>query len=170
MADLAAPRGRWLGAVWSGRALEWSILLAVVLALIGTYGAQVRSLQAQAEGASINSTLGALRTSLVVEHLRSQVRPDSGKAVSVQRNPFKVLDTLPANYAGEVAMADIYNAPPGTWVFDAACPCVGYRPLHPQSLQPARTPAVLWFRVSAPPAALQLTPLEVYEWQGNAIQ
>ena len=157
------------GGFGSGRALEWGILLAVLLALIGAYGQQARNLQAQAEFAAIQSTVGALRTSLVIAHLHSQVRPATQMDLATQRNPFKVLDTPPANYAGVVGMSNIMNVAPGSWVFDQDCVCVGYRPMNPQWLSSASASPALWFRVSAPPGVLQLTPLESYNWQGQAI-
>lgn len=166
MASASSPIAAGFG---SGRALEWGILLAVLLALIGVYGQQTRSLQAQAELATIQSTVGALRTSLVIAHLHSQVRPGAQADLASQRNPFKVLDTPPANYAGLVAMSDIVNVAPGSWVFDQDCACVGYRPLNPQWLTSATASPALWFRVSPPPGVLQLTPLEAYSWQGQVI-
>jgi hypothetical protein len=166
---LAAAGGSGANAVWSGRTLEWTILLAVLLVIIGSYGQQSIALQAQAEVASVQLTLGALRTSLVVDHLQKQARGFGADVVPLQRNPFKVLDALPVNYAGEVPMADLASVAPGSWVFDPECACIGYRPQNHYWEDSTANPVALWFRVSTPPGPLQLTALETYFWHGQAV-
>jgi hypothetical protein len=166
---LAAKDGAGANSVWSGRALEWAILLTVILVLIGSYGSQSIALQSQAEVASVQSTLGTLRTSLVVEHLQRQARGSGSDVVPVQRNPFKVLDVPPVNYAGEVSMSDIAGVAPGSWVFDQECVCIGYRPQNHNWPESSTEPAALWFRVSPPPGPLQLTALEQYYWHGQTV-
>jgi hypothetical protein len=141
----------------------------VILVLIGSYGGQSIALQSQAELASVQSTLGALRTSLVVQHLQMQARGAGSAVAPVQRNPFMVLDAPPANYAGEVGMSDIAGVAPGSWVFDRECVCIGYRPQDHYWAETSTEPAALWFRVSSPPGPLQLTALEQYSWNGQMI-
>jgi len=154
----------------TGRTLEWLILAGVVLVFIAALGLASQRLQAQAEIGAVQATLGALRFSLVVDHLNKSVQGPQGNAANSQRNPFKVLDRLPPNYMGEVSMSAIAGVAPGRWVFDRDCACVGYRPMNPQGLEPASDLGVLWFRVSNPPGLLQLTPLRTYVWQGQVIQ
>jgi hypothetical protein len=149
--------------------LEWAILVAVILVLIGSYGSQSIALQAQAEVATVQLTLGALRTSLVVDHLQKQAHGNGADVVSVQRNPFKVLDAPPTNYVGEVSMADIAGVPPGSWVFDQECGCIGYRPQSHYWADTSADPVALWFRVSAPPGPLQLNAFESYFWHGQTV-
>jgi hypothetical protein len=130
---------------------------------------QSHALQAQAELAAVQSTLGALRTSLVIEHLQKAVHTDQGVVAGLQQNPFLVLRSLPANYAGEVARADIAGMSAGSWVFDRECVCIGYLPLNPGSLEPSTDPAVLWYRVGGAPGPLQITAEQAYLWQGQAV-
>ena len=141
----------------------------VLLVLIGSYGRQSSALQGQAELATVQTTLGALRTSLVIDFLQKQTRGNGSDVASAQRNPFKVLDFPPANYAGEVAMSDIAAVVPGSWVYDKECACIGYRLQNPQWLEPSTEPSVIWFRVSRPPGPLQLTAMETYHWQGQTV-
>jgi hypothetical protein len=144
-------------------------LLVVLLVLIGSYGRQSSALQGQAELATVQTTLGALRTSLVIEYLQKHVRGGGSDVAPMQRNPFKVLDVPPTNYAGEVRMSDVASVPPGSWVYDTECACIGYRAQNPQWLEPAKDPSVIWFRVSPSPGPLQLTAMETYHWQGQTV-
>ena len=82
------------------RLVEWSILVIVVLLLAGIFGQQVRTVQAQAELAAVRSTLGALRTALVIDHMIATIRTGGPSVASPQRNPFLLMDPVPANYAG----------------------------------------------------------------------
>jgi len=141
----------------------------VLLVLIGSYGRQSSALQGQAELATIQTTLGALRTSLVIDHLQKQVQPNGASVVPTQRNPFKVLGVPPANYAGEVPMLEIAGVAPGSWVFDKECACIGYRPQNPQWLEASTESSAIWFRVSSLPGPLQLAAMDTYRWQGQTI-
>lgn len=153
-----------------GRLLEWGVMLCVVLLALGVFGYQSRQLQVQAERAMVLSTLGSLRTSLVLEHVRRAVQgADGGTAAAVKRNPFQVLPYPPANYAGEKSMSHIVEVPEGSWIFDPVCPCIGYRVQHGQGLEPAREPLALWFRVSEPSGMLELQAAEPYRWQGQPV-
>jgi len=64
--------------VWSTRWVEWGLLalcIAVVMEFLWRYGQQVR---AQSERAAVQSTLGALRTALVLDYVH-RVIPASAK-------------------------------------------------------------------------------------------
>ena len=96
--------------VWSTRWVEWGLLalcIAVVMGVLWRYGQQVR---AQSERAAVQSTLGALRTALVLDYVHSMI-PASSKAKAVATtsaalpNPFDLLQQPAANYAGEVPAA-----------------------------------------------------------------
>ncbi len=174
---LAAP-------LWRGRTLEWSILVVVLLVLIGVFGRQVRVIQGQAERSAVQASLGALRTALVVDHLAqsvNSVRPvglvsatatASSTASAPRQNPFLLLGRVPANYQGEVDVLQIDTVPPGSWVFDPVCSCIGYRPLYPQWLEQPADASALWFRVDAVKgsAPRQISALEQYVWQGIALE
>jgi hypothetical protein len=150
------------------RAAEWSILLVVVLALMGVFGRQFRYVQGQGELAAIKTTLGALRTALVVDYLQAQVATKSTPVAQPQRNPFLVLDRAPANYAGVLGTVKAESVPPGNWVFDPFCNCIGYGPMYPYALEEAGDAPMLWFRVSGS-GPLQIAPVQPYRWQGEVV-
>jgi hypothetical protein len=87
----------------------------------------------------------------------------------VQRNPFKVLQVVPATYAGEFSTSRVKEVTPGNWFFDPECICVGYRALNPQWLEPSADPAILWFKVRGATGPLQLTAANAYRWQGQTV-
>jgi hypothetical protein len=154
---------------WRGRTLEWALLVAVFVVAIGVMGQQSRALQAQAEVAAVQSTLGSLRTTLVIAHLHKVVQAEHGSVAAPQQNPFQILRTVPANYAGEVARSEIAGVTAGSWVFDKECVCIGYVVMNPESLEPKSEPAALWYRVSGAPGPLQITATEAYTWQGQSV-
>ena len=92
------------------RAMEWMLVLALVLILMGIFIRQVRVVQAQAEVAAVKSTLGALRMALVLDfvHINTPrggaaespktTLSNSGIVTSAQHNPFLRLAQVPANY------------------------------------------------------------------------
>jgi hypothetical protein len=149
--------------------VEWGILAVLVLVLVGVFGRQVRVVQGQGELAAVQSTLGALRTAFVIEHLQQAVKSQGLGVVVPQRNPFMLLKSLPANYAGEFATMNIDTVAPGRWVFDPDCGCIGYLPLHPEWLESPANMTAVWFRISAPPGPLSITPLHTYVWQGQVV-
>ena len=150
------------------RSAEWSLLFVCILVLIGVFGRQFRFVQGQGELAAIKTTLGALRTALVVDHLQAAVAGHKVVA-QLQRNPFLVLDHLPANYAGVLGAVKLGSVPPGNWVFDAYCNCIGYGPMYPYALEGAGEAPMLWFRISAPPGPLQIAPVQPYRWQAELV-
>lgn len=155
--------------IGSQRIAEWSALSVVVLVLIGVFGWQVEIVQGQAEAAAIKSTLGALRTAFVLEHLRQQVQDDGGHVAPVQRNPFLLLARTPPNYAGDRGNMGTGMVQPGFWMFDPLCNCVGYTPVHSQWVENKNESQTVWFRISQPPGALQLTPAGPYMWRGDIL-
>jgi uncharacterized membrane protein len=164
-----ARRQPSITSVWRGRTLEWAVMVVVLLVAIGFMRQQSRALQVQAEVAAVQSTLGSLRTALVIAHLQKVVQAEQGVVVDLQQNPFKILRAVPSNYAGEVARSDIASVVAGSWVFDKECACIGYVPMSPESLEPKAEPAVLWYRVSGAPGPLQITATESYLWQGQPV-
>lgn len=148
---------------------EWSLLAAVILVLAIVFGRQVQVVQGQGELAAVKSTLGALRTALVVEHLHQNVMVHAQPVAKTQRNPFELLDRSPANYRGEMSRANVAFAPPGSWFFDKDCACVGYVPLDPRWLDSPSGNTVAWYRLSGAPGPLQLVADEAYIWQGQVL-
>lgn len=155
------PRGR--------RYAEWSLLAIVILVLMGIFGQQIRFVQAQAELAAIKTTLGALRTALVIDHMQAAAIHKTKAVASPQRNPFLLLEHPPGNYAGVLGSLKVDTVPAGNWVFDAYCHCIGYGPMYPYALEGGGDDPMLWFRVSAPPGPLTITPLYAYRWQAERV-
>jgi len=148
----------------SRRVIEWSIIAAVLISLVWALEHEARTLRGQGEKVAVRSTLNALRASLVIDQLLSQVRH-----TSAPKNPFTLLQELPPNYGGELAMRNIYSVPPGSWVFDPECGCVGYRVLYPQWLEPTQEADTLWFRVATRAGDASLLPLAEYRWFGQPL-
>jgi hypothetical protein len=153
----------------SSRMLEWGVLGCVVAVLLFVLGQKMREVQGQGESAAIRSTLGALRTAMVLHQLQLNVAGVQGTVASAQRNPFDMLASRPVNYGGETRGAagvteDVLV--PGRWVFDPDCRCVGYAPLNPQWLDSPSGSATIWLQISMPGGAPQLNARELYRWQG----
>jgi hypothetical protein len=98
---------------------------------------------------------------LVVDRLLKGSRAVAGTATP---NPFSLLESLPANFAGEIAASKVSTAAPGSWVFDPQCPCVGYRLMYPQWLEPAQLDDAIWFRLSTSAGEVRLVPRVPYIW------
>ena len=142
---------------------EWSMVALVILGLAWAFEREIRSLQAQSERVFVLSTVASLRTALVINRLARELRP--GDASLLEKNPFRLMQQVPSNYAGEMPMRDVYQAVPGSWVLDPECHCVGYRLLHPGSLEPPQELGVIWFRIGNLQGGPALTPLSDYRWR-----
>lgn len=154
---------------WS-RLIEWSIVALILVALVGLYTRQTRDMRGQTELAAVRSTLGALRTALVIDHLRKTVagvQANKGGA----RNPFELLQQHPQNYWDASAGRGQAKAPPGHWVFDGACDCVGYVPSDPRWLDHFNDEGIVWFKVTGDgrTGPLELTAKEAYAWQNLSL-
>ena len=145
---------------------EWSLLVLVLGVVAWAFGHQVRVVQGMGERAAVQSTLGAVRTALVIDHMQAGVRPTGPGNVLRQNNPFLLLRSIPANYAGNTTRADMEAVAPGSWVFDPDCVCIGYRLLYPQWLESPADAEGVWFRIESTAGPMQVTPLERYLWQG----
>ena len=158
--------------VWNARLTEWGVMAGLVLVLGIVLAYQVRELRGQAELAQIKGTLGALRTALVVAHLKSSAagtRPQGGAVVQAQRNPFAILQRSPPNYAGLAGPEALAALPGGSWVFDAVCSCIGYRPTESVWLQSPVGAMSMWFRVGSTEGPLQITAHQPYVWMGQPV-
>jgi hypothetical protein len=167
--------------VWGRRLAEWGVLLALILVVVGVGYAQTQRLRGEAELSRLRSTLGALRTALVVAHLERVVQAqrngpagatstDSPELPPVSRNPFLALARMPPNYLGESNPLALVDLPGGNWVFDAACHCIGYRPSETGWLEAPADVVALWFQISAPPGPLQITASHTYVWMGQKVE
>lgn len=161
--------------LWQGRWVEWSVLLVLVVvvsSVLWRYGQQVR---AQAERAAVQSTLGALRTALVLNQLQTVLLPARKTAPLLPAdmpspNPFTLLQQRPANYAGEVPAALLQEVAGGQWVFDPRCACVGYKPQEPAALDAPAGAQALWFVLESGPGAMQLRSMQAYVWGGQVLE
>jgi hypothetical protein len=149
--------------------VEWTVLAFVILAFGLVFGRQVQDVQGQAELAAVKFTLGALRTTLVVDHLKRAIEPGVPSAARRQYNPFLLLERVPPNFVGNLARSQAIDASPGTWFFDPECVCAGYRLLYPQWLDLPANTEVIWFRIGSTEGPLLLTPLNRYVWRGEEI-
>lgn len=152
----------------SRRVVEWSIVAAVLISLVWALEHQVRVVRGQGERVAVRSTLGALRAALVIEQLLGQVRA-GGATAAATKNPFNLLQVVPPNYAGELVQRDIFSVPPGSWVYDPECGCVGYRLLYPQWLEPEQTADAIWLRVGGTGGEPRLVPMADYRWLGQRL-
>lgn len=148
------------------RMVEWGILALVVLALAGVFVYRMQSVQAQAEGAAVGSTLGALRTAFVLDHLQRQAHRTQGAVADIQHNPFELLERQPTNYRGAMSFSQADSLPAGSWIFDPACACIGYLPIWPQWFDSPSGDVMAWFHIHGDPGPLQITPNEAYAWHG----
>jgi hypothetical protein len=154
---------------WS-RMAEWSMLVGVIVVLSLVFVRQMRVIQGQGELAAVRSTLGALRSALVIEYLRKNVIAGTSSVALTQRNPFELLQRQPVNYFGVLTPAEVAAgaaAPPGSWVFEPVCGCVGYRPIYDQWFDSPSGADMAWYQLGGAPGPLQLTAKEAYVWQGE---
>ena len=145
------------------RLLEWALVTAVLVALIAAFERQVGVVQGQAERLTVQLTLKALRDTLTLEQLLRTTRQPSASAEPKTINPFALLHSS-TNFAGNVSMATVGTVPPGNWVFDPECGCIGYRLRYPQGLEPTQEADAIWFRVETVNGVFRLSPQVNYRW------
>jgi len=114
------------------RLVEWGLLCGVILALALWFLRESRLVQGQAELAAIRSTVAALRTAMVLDHLRARSGNASPGVALAPQNPFDLLERTPPNYRGVMPLAAAASVGPGAWFFDPQCPCVAYAPVAAQ--------------------------------------
>ncbi len=167
MADSGRSRGAPQLPPWlSQRVLEWSIAALILVALIWVFERQASIVQGQSERMAVRVTIRVLRDALVVDRLLKGSRAAAGTDTP---NPFALLESLPANFAGEIAASKVSTAAPGSWVFDPQCPCVGYRLMYPQWLEPAQLDDAIWFRVGTSAGDKRLAQQGEYRWLGQSL-
>lgn len=155
--------------VWTVSMLEWGILAGVIAIIMGVFMHYAYRVQGQAERAAVMTSLGSLRTALVINHLSVQSASASLRSEQVPANPFDVLQALPENYRGLVKDGDLSQIAPGSWVFDVVCNCIGYKPQHPEWLETPPNAEALWFLLISEGGVRQLKPMSAYTWQGLSI-
>jgi hypothetical protein len=151
------------------RLIEWLVVVLVLAALVLVFLHQVRVLQRQAEFASVKATLGALRTAFVMRHLQTQAAGEMVSLATGQRNPFELLQQRPANYRGVIRMSDVARVPPGGWVYEPVCVCVGYLPSDSGEFDSPSVDPIAWYAVDTTSLPFQLRAKETYFWQGQVL-
>ncbi len=162
-----APKVRKVSATL--RLVEWSVLAAVVLVLLQVLSWQMRKLQAQAERVTVQTTLSALRTALVIHYMQHTAAAPKNPALVQQSNPFELLEQRPANYLGPMSAQQATSAAPGSWLFEPDCVCVGYTPINPQRFTSPSGSPMLWYGVQSDAVPPQLTAKEDYRWQDQPL-
>lgn len=152
------------------RLLEWILVTAVVLLLLLDFNQHMRMLQGNTERVTVQTTLGALRTALVIDYLQHSAAAGKKPASAQQHNPFELLERPPDNYLGPMSAQQAASAAPGHWMFDPDCVCVGYTPDHPQAFESPSGSPMLWYTVHGDGGPLQLSALEAYRWQGQSLE
>ncbi len=164
MAEVARSRGVPPVSPWlSRRLVEWSVLALVVMTLVWVFGRQMQVVQAQSERLAVRFTLKILREAMLLEQILKRAQSTTAAGIA-NRNPFALLESLPANFAGEIPSNKADTIVPGNWVFDPECGCVGYRLMYPQWLEPAQLDDTIWFRLSTSGAEVRLVPRVPYLW------
>ena len=167
MASLAAPRPAPLR--MSRRVLEWGLLGAAILLLVVVFLRQARLVQDQAELATVRTTLAAMRTAAVLQHIQaSAVSSDRGVA-KAQENPFTALQSPPLNYLGELDLRRLPEDLTG-WFFDPACRCVGYARAQTRWVPASDGAQLLLFQVHRGQGPLQLLAMDNYLWRGELVR
>ena len=161
------------------RLVEWSLVAALIIALLLAFAYYANRVRGQGELAAIRLTVGALRSTLAIENLRQKVPLAAPSAAANPDNPFDLLRQRPGNYRGEApdALSASVLATPGNWVFERTCICIAYRPLDTHWLESPSGDVLLWFYVLSPQekkqtsnqGPLQLVAREAYRWQGQLI-
>jgi hypothetical protein len=144
-------------------------MLLVILLVALYFVREFRNVQSQGEIAAVKTTLGALRTSLILDHLKAAV-VGKEKNLPPQTNPFLLMAPVPANYAGVLSENSGKVLRPGSWVYDAYCRCIGYEPLYPYGLNTGDNNGGLWFQISPPPGPLKIAAMHAYRWQDEAVE
>jgi hypothetical protein len=152
------------------RSIEWLLLTVVLAVLVVIFMRHMRVVQGQSEYAAVRTTLGALRTALVIDFLQQSAQSGAvGSVAKEPRSPFDLLKHSPANYAGIVSARQVSAVTPGSWVYDPECPCVGYRPLDDEWFDSPSGEVLAWYVMSGAPGPLQLTAKEKYRWQDQML-
>jgi len=167
------------------RAAGFSLLeLAIVVSIVGLLATlaldRVGRYQEMAEKSSVEQTVSALRSALLIETARFMVRGREGEIDSLARtNPMTWLAQRPDNYVGEFA-GEEPEGRTGIWYYDTRSHELVYLPQRSEYLKPDREGRkrlrysvtvlgeslkrdvdvrVLWAAV--------LSPVELYRWFSN---
>lgn len=165
---MATAAGLSSGPIGLGRrVVEWGVLFAVLVTLLVAFLQKSLEVQAQAEVAAVRTTLAALRTAITLQYIQSKAQPGDF-VVRSQRNPFTLLQQVPATYQGELGVAQAGVGSPG-WYFDPECICILYATSEGWFLSGDQAGAVLVFRVVSSDGPAQLIGRELQLLRGQRV-
>ena len=167
MATLAASRPEPVR--MSRRVVEWGLLGAAILLLVIVFLRQARMVQDQAELAAVRTTLAAMRTAAVLQHIQASAGNSGSGVTRAQQNPFAALQNPPLHYLGELDVRRLPDAITG-WFFDPACRCVGYARAQTRWFPVSDGAQLLLFQVRGGAGPLQLFAMEDYFWRGELVR
>ena len=153
----------------SRRVVEWGLLGAAILLLIIVFLRQAQLVQDQAELASVRTTLAAMRTAAVLQHIQASAGKSDSNIARVQENPFTALQSPPLNYLGELDVRRLPDDLTG-WFFDPACRCVGYARAQTRWIPASDGAQLLLFQVRSGQGPLQLLAMDNYVWRGEPVR
>ena len=153
----------------SRRVVEWGLLGAAILLLIIVFLRQARLVQDQAELATVRTTLAAMRTAAVLQHIQGSAGKSDSSTARAQQNPFAALQNPPLNYLGELDVRRLPEDITG-WFFDPACRCVGYARAQTRWFPISDGWQLLLFQVRGGSGPLQLFAMEDYLWRGELVR
>lgn len=163
--------------------LELVIVIVIISVLLVVAVDRLLALRVEAERATVESMVGALRSALYIEFAAAAARNQlPGMDVAGGSNPVLRLAEKPASYAGEFFGADPALFEPGTWYFDSRDRALVYVVRFPQPfVSPLSGPPRLRLTVEPdyddvdrngrfdpgrdPVRGLKLVPLEPFFWK-----
>lgn len=140
-------RGRGI-AVRHRRKSELALVVLMIAVFIGVLAWRVPPLMIAAERASVNTTIGQLRSALgtrVAERIAAGRRRSLAELAGA--NPADLVEGVPQHYAGTVDAHD-GELDPGSWYFDADTGTLRYKVLHSGAFWAAGGPGdEVWLRI-----------------------
>lgn len=160
------------------------VLVIVIISLLATAAIErLLRVRFEAERATVQSVLGAMRSALYIEFAGAAARGQLPRMELMQgANPMLRLAEKPESYAGEFFGADPTAFEPGTWYFDTQARALVYIVRFPERFESA-LPGPKRLRVAIEPdyddldrngrfdpgrdplRGLKLVPLEAYSWK-----
>lgn len=108
--------------------LELIAVIGLVIILVAVALENLMPLRGAAERASVQTTIGHLRSATSLELTRRILKKDAGDVGDMDRaNPFEYLTAAPSSYGGSIALRDVRSLERGRWYYDRNRGLVLYR-------------------------------------------
>lgn len=155
---------------------ELMVVVALVVFLFIAAVENLLPLRADAERATVATTIGSLRSALGMESIRRVMAPDGAPLDAMTGvNPMEWLAVKPSTYSGVIDSVD--DLPRGHWGFEAASGTLFYRVRYPEYFEGSfMEPPGLRFRVVAERGAgenlrgVKLEQLDAGDWTTDGSQ